>query len=333
MKKEITISKRANAIKNILLVILLVPAFLYALSASPLYKRDDCPDRYSFIDPRFACSEAQVVNKANYTATKEKISALIEDQKELGKVDAVSVYFRDLENGPTFGIEETRSFVPASLLKLPNVMTLFRIAEDDPSIMERTLTVGSVPPRLFQEYEPKEDIVAGRSYTLGELFFHSLAYSDNTADQVIVQYIEKVASGTDPVSETYRALGIFTDESDLDTTLLSTKQYASLFRLLYNASFLNDEASENILSVMSKSTFDEGLRAGVPSEIVLAHKFGERVLEDGKRELHDCGIIYYPRNPYLLCVMTKGESFADLEEMLSSISAEVFEEFNSRKIP
>jgi hypothetical protein len=38
------------------------------------------------------------------------------------------------------------------------------------------------------------------------------------------------------------------------------------------------------------------------------------------RELHDCGIVYLPDNPYLLCVMTKGNDFAKMEKIIEEIS-------------
>lgn len=74
---------------------------------------------------------------------------------------------------------------------------------------------------------------------------------------------------------------------------------------------------------MSQTEFKEGLNRGLPAEITVAHKFGERDLGQQK-ELHDCGIVYYPNQPYLLCVMTKGADFDDLSETIGEISKLVY---------
>ncbi len=37
-------------------------------------------------------------------------------------------------------------------------------------------------------------------------------------------------------------------------------------------------------------------------------------------EAHDCGIVYYPDSPYLLCVMTRGKDTGQLESIIGKIS-------------
>ncbi len=91
--------------------------------------------------------------------------------------------------------------------------------------------------------------------------------------------------------------------------------------------------SEKALGLLSSAKFEEGLSAGVPSEVKVAHKFGEREeSETNEIQFHDCGIIYFPNNPYLLCIMTKGNNLTNLETVLSTISKMVYEEVDSRKI-
>jgi hypothetical protein len=69
--------------------------------------------------------------------------------------------------------------------------------------------------------------------------------------------------------------------------------------------------------------------AGVPEGTVVAHKFGERVNDDGQGhitdlEIHDCGIVYNKSGDYLLCVMTKGKQKADLLNTIQEISKLVY---------
>lgn len=79
-----------------------------------------------------------------------------------------------------------------------------------------------------------------------------------------------------------------------------------------------------MLSLLSQSAFPQGLEAGVPQDLPVAHKFGE--YDDGKggKQLNDCGIIYKPHKPYLLCVMTEGKDLDALAKVISTISNKVY---------
>ena len=89
---------------------------------------------------------------------------------------------------------------------------------------------------------------------------------------------------------------------------MSVSDYASFFRILYNASYLTKDDSQKALDLLTKVDFADGIRAGVPKGVPVANKFGERSV-NGLQQLHDCGIVYYNNHPYLLCIMSRGSDF------------------------
>jgi beta-lactamase class A len=101
--------------------------------------------------------------------------------------------------------------------------------------------------------------------------------------------------------------------------LVRVKDYAGFFRILYNATYVSRTASEWILGALSESTFQKGIVAGVPRGTAIAHKFGERTIDDTTEQLHDCGIVY-GKNPYIICVMSRGKAYEKLEDFISAIS-------------
>jgi beta-lactamase class A len=81
------------------------------------------------------------------------------------------------------------------------------------------------------------------------------------------------------------------------------------------------------LALLKQSEFSQGLLAGVPPGIAVAHKFGERGYTNAsKKELHDCGIVYCPQRPYVLCIMTKGTDMKEQAKAISGISKAVYDE-------
>ena len=112
---------------------------------------------------------------------------------------------------------------------------------------------------------------------------------------------------------------------------ISASDYSLFFRVLYNATYLSDDYSEEALSILGKATFNQGITEPLPKGTVVAHKFGVRVYStpdtsnnSSALELHDCGIVYLPNNPYFLCVMTHGSSLGALETRIQGISSLVY---------
>ncbi|MDP3697580.1 MAG: serine hydrolase [Candidatus Taylorbacteria bacterium] len=320
-----------SVIIGVLLIANIFTFYLYRKEAGDKFLLGLCEEKYSFINPRFGCGDKHVIDKKGYAELKSELISLIEQKKNEGKVEQVAIFFRDLESGPTLGINDRIDFVPASLLKLPYALAALRLAEEEgPEILQEKVTYTG-NPIYSQVFKPKEIIRTGTAYTVDELIFRSLAYSDNLAGELLFDYLKKIR-GDDLILGIYRDLGIINPEDPITSSIISTKGYASIFRQLYNVSFLNRDSSEKLLSILSQSNFENGLAGGVPRDLKIAHKFGERFLETGEKQLHDCGIIYYPGNPYLLCVMTRGNNFNDLANIIGVISEEFYKEMDSRRL-
>ncbi|NTW58241.1 MAG: serine hydrolase [Nitrospirae bacterium] len=109
--------------------------------------------------------------------------------------------------------------------------------------------------------------------------------------------------------------------------------YASFFRVLFNASYLGSDMWEKALRYLSKTTFKDGIISGVPADIDVVAKYGERTLSGpadgaaaGSRQYHEFGIVYHPVHPYLIGVMVRGDDPRMLSKTLRDISALVYEE-------
>ena len=292
--------------------------------------------RFSYINKELACGGSFIVKKHGYADFKSDLLKFIESKVKEKDVSEVSVYFRDLENGPTLGIGEHTVFVPASLLKVPLLITYLTIAEGQPEFLQKKLKYHKLKELPFsQKIAPTRSIEENASYTIDELLKYTISYSDNEAYFILVQYLIQVYPNEDLIGDTLTNLGIINPNDPWSETI-TVKSYASIFTQLYLSSFFErKETSEKTLSLLASTDYNNGLVAGVPSNIKIAHKFGERISttdEKVPKQLHDCGIIYYPKNPYLLCVMTRGYDFDKLPGIISQISKMFYEEFDSRRL-
>lgn len=293
-----------------------------------------CKD-YLWINNDFACGGRHVVSKAGYRELENDLYDYINVKVAAGDVTEVSVYFRDLRSGPTFGINENENFAPASLLKLPLILTYFALAEEDPDLLNRKLqyTVGGIDtlPRVEQIMTSSTGLIPGEFYEIERLMQTAIVHSDNFSYYVLVAYLNATPDGSQKILRTFQELGIIDPRDEMEE-VVTVRGYASLFRILYNVSYLTPEASEKILSWLVDSNFPKGLSGGVPEGMPVANKFGERQLLDGTKQLHDCGIVYYPGNPYAVCIMTKGHDWDVLADIIRDISRKIYEEVDSRRL-
>jgi len=283
---------------------------------------------YKFINPLYECEVGGEEYLKKYIPFEERIKERI--VREAQKADMqLSVYFRNLNNGPWFGINEGENFAPASLLKVPLMIAYFKKAETNPDILRENIVFRKEEEsnlNAIQQVAPLISLEEGEAYTVEELIRRMIVYSDNEAMALLTTHI-----GKNDLYQIYGDLGISNPYSQAGDDVLSVKDYASFYRILYNAAYLNQADSEKALALLAQSAFRGGLVAGVPGNIVVSHKFGERELgekEQYSEQFHDCGIIYYEKYPYLLCVMTRGENRDELIEAIKSVSRITFEEIS-----
>ena len=276
---------------------------------------------YSFINPLLECEISEGSLNARNENFHDSINTFVEDLKQQKALTNAAVYFRDLNNGPTSGVNSNEEFFPASLLKVPVMMVFYHLAEKDPSILqvqimfEKKQDFGVTPTII-----PKEELVVGQSYTIEELIRRMIVYSDNQSLALLSARVPRA-----PLNELFQMLGVGEDVIMDSEAKLSVKEYAGFFRILFNSSYLEREYSEKALKLLSQTDYNEALVAGVPGNVVTSHKFGEAGTLSEERQLHDCGIVYYPNHPYLICIMTRGYSPSSLKESIKEISQFTFD--------
>lgn len=296
----------------------LMPLEFFA-EARALQEEREHGETYTFINPLLSCGEGNFNHLGNdeTRALEEKLSIVIEQQKARGSIMDAGVYFRELNGGPWVGVNFDAKFTPGSLLKVPLAMSVYQLSESDRGLLEREILFEGAGVAVEQHYDAPT--IESGVYTVQTLVEAVLVNSDNTAAALLAQ-----VTGKKELDYAYTRLGIATPSLGEDYEA-SVRDYASFFRILYNATYLNRANSERLLSLLSRSVYKDGIVAGVPEGTVVAHKFGERALAgEAGVQLHDCGIVYHSKQPYLLCIMMRGKDFETLSRAIAEISHEAY---------
>lgn len=285
--------------------------------------------KYEFIQPLLECnSDGEASNKRYIPFEKKLKEEILEYQSQYHSGSYLSFYFRDLQNWPWFSNNYQEGFYPASLLKTPILVWYIKWAEMDPSILKQKIKVEQYD-YAKQNYVPEKHAEIGKEYTVEELLEIMILYSDNNASSNLLIRLPEALS--EDVFNTFQVPS--PKDKTAENYKLNVKEYASFFRILFNASYLSNAWSEAALTLLSKVSFDRGITGKLPKDIKVAHKFWERVytedLWDGKvrerAQLHDCGIVYYPGSPYLICIMTRGNTLDELSVMTQDISKMIYD--------
>lgn len=286
-----------------------------------------------FVRPLLECERPrEAAGNAQLTAVRSRVEGAVAAAVQAGRATHVSVYFRDLDAGTWFSINPVERFVPASLLKVPVLLAALQMAEVEPQFLRRPVRFeGRIDLTREQSVRPAEILEPGRDYPLGELVRRMIVHSDNNAARLVLDSLPPSA-----LERVYGDLGVAFRGMEGDQSFMSVDDYASFFRILYNGAHFNPRSCEAALTLLAQRSFAGGLRAGVPAGIPVAAKFGEWRLHEAERDreqFHDCGVVYHPERPYLLCVMTRGPRFEPLDGVVAGISQEVFAEVDAAKVP
>jgi beta-lactamase class A len=83
------------------------------------------------VNPLLDCGTVGV-SSLKEAQVREAVERYIAEAKKKGIANTIAVYYRDLNNGPTFGLDSSELFTPASLLKVPIMIAYLKKAEKDP---------------------------------------------------------------------------------------------------------------------------------------------------------------------------------------------------------
>lgn len=274
----------------------------YFLQTTPVAKSNDeqvQQAQFPYLSKRiFAENQNDIL--INFIPLRTAMREYVTKQQE-----PIGVYFEYLPSGSSIGVNEKLEIALASLIKTPLVMGVYQQFEKGKLKKDDMLTIKK------EDLDPKFGDLwkkgAGTTIRVEEAINLTLINSDNTAANALAAVVPVTTIDT-----VFDSLDIQTDQKG-EVTLISPKSYSSVLRSLYLSSYLTREHSNEILDILTATSFTDKLPAGLPKSIKIAHKIG---VFESENAFSDCGIIYVPERPYLLCIMIKADNQTATKHML-----------------
>lgn len=249
-----------------------------------------------------------------------KVQSYIDQMTREGVCESASVYFRMLDNGRNFSVNEN-AYSPGSMMKVVTLIAYLKMAEHQPQLLDkRFVFTGKLAGLPAPTITTWEGLKPGVSYSVNQLLEFMIVQSDNDATAMLNANLDMGI-----YNQVLEALELPIPDPHQPDYPLTTESMSRFFRLLYNASFLSPEMSDKALQLMTQSKYREGIVRNMPEWVTVAHKFGEKNL-DGSFQLSEGGIFFTGSLDYVLIVMTRGKDNAKLKNILADVSKMVLDD-------
>ncbi len=264
-------------------------------------------------------SSAQDCEAEKLMPLKMSLASYIEHEQTAGNIATASVYMRRLVNEDWINVNPDVSFHPASLLKVPQLITYLKAAETQTGLLEKEFLFTQSGEVMPTQYYSARTLQPGHKYTVKELFHFMIVYSDNNANVELVNHMD-----FEVFNKVFKDLRLTPPDLRNPAYTISARDYSKFLEALFNAAYLSISASEYATELLAESSFKDGIVKKLPKAVPVAHKMGE--WGDGRQvELHDCGIVYVDKNPYIITIMTRGADMEKLSETVGTLSRMVFD--------
>lgn len=251
------------------------------------------------------------------------------------RIRGISVQYIDLRSGNEISINPDKRYIPASLMKIPLLIAVYKLEEEKPGSMKQNLPLYRIDDDLINKnleenetysYQPQ------KSYTLEDLTKIMISHSDNVATISIMEFLNQQSPGIIERVESDLNASIPTGV-DNRAEIVYIDHFADMLKVLFTCTYLSEEHSLAALQLLSSSKYGQGFRKSVPGHIPIAHKFGVRfnVTElhpEFPVQLHQVAVIYQPAYPFVLSVMTKGSQIEPLRAALREIARVCYAEID-----
>ena len=269
-----------------------------------------------------------------------RIAALI---APFGDKVTVAVAFRDLATGEECLIRADDPIHPASTMKVPVLLEVYRQASAGKLGLDDRLKIrnsfASIVDGSPFELDPKDDSELtlykriGEEVTIRELARLMITESSNLATNLLVEKVSP-ASTTEFMKELGAGgLKVLRGVEDGKAyakglnNVGSARGLMTVLARLAEGTAVSEAASGEMLAVLRAQKFNEGIPAGLPKGISVAHKTGSF-----KGTYHDAGMIELPgRKPFVLVVLTRGiEDEPSAHKLVSGIARIAYEHVGGR---
>ncbi len=291
----------------------------------------DSDTPYVFIKPLIGVTTPKSYGQAKLASLHTSV-ARTASAMPAGSLTRYAYYFRDLTSGAWTGINEEDQYDPASMLKIVVAVAAYKQEEATPGFLSRRLvyTQDLANVNAAFPFAPKIALSVGQSYSVPFLLKEMLSNSDNAAKDLLLSSIDQSV-----IDKVYIDLSIpKPNDTNSAGYTISPQDYSRFLRIIYYGTYdLSWQNSNELMQLLNDATFTSGLVAGVPDSVRVAHKYGEHVIGTGGVangvELSDCGIVYHPERPYLICVMTEGKDPLQLANFIAQVSRATYTAVNA----
>lgn len=228
----------------------------------------------------------------------------------------VAVAFRTLDGKSQWFSREHESFHAASTMKIPVMIELFHQVREGKLKLDDPLTIHnefhSIVDGSVYKLDTSDDSDAvlykleGQTQTLAQLCEAMITKSSNFAANLLIEKL-----GVENIRVTVHQLGAdemhvlrgVEDQKAFDQGLNNaTSAYAllTLLTAIADGTAVDADSSRQMVEILQRQTFNEGIPAGLPPGTPVAHKTGEIT-----KIHHDAAIVYAPR-PFILVILVRG---------------------------
>ena len=252
--------------------------------------------------------------------------------------ETVGVYFKDLESGDSVLYGADRRMHAASMMKVPVMVQLFRDRDagvlrlDDSVTITKTFAsiVDGSPYDLAAPDDSDSTLYrrVGERESIRYLMERMITVSSNLATNILIELV-----GADRAQATMRELGADSiavlrgveDSKAFEAGLNNTttaRDLGAIFSAIGEGRAASAESCREMIAILERQEFNEGIPAGVPSDVRVAHKTGWIT---GIR--HDGGIVTLPNGRrYALVVLTRGiDDVAAADSLIVDVSRLVYD--------
>lgn len=247
--------------------------------------------------------------------------------KEIGTMPGhTGFFYKNMITGDTLTFNENDHYIPASVIKLPILMEIFRLA-----------SIGQVDlnSKLLIKDEDKMPSCGALNSFTGEVLVDirtlcnlMITISDNTATNVLISYF-----GTSALNDGFASIGL--QETRVNRRLfdaeaskrgiqnvITPSEIGMLLEKLYRNEFVNQEVSEEIKDILFKQQIKHKIKEMLPVGIKVGSKTG-----DDDNISNDVGIVY-ANQPFVVCFVSNETIPSVFNPFIRKTSLELFNRCN-----